>query len=111
MIQFFPQYQSESSTYYASHDIPSGQSGIIFVPSAAGGISLDIYANGAPCEFSIYVTNSSYQDAIDDADSVIWHPTSFRNYTTDLFTVLSALAGAYKIIVTQGNLTVKVRGK
>lgn len=111
MVIFYPEFQSDSSTYYAEKEIAEGGTGIINVPAAVGAISFDVYANGAPCKYSIYASLSKTGDAVNDLDTVIWHPTQYQNVTTDLLAVMSGIVGCYKIACITGNLTVKVRGK
>lgn len=116
MEQNIDGFDPVTNTFYvaASLDASGGDgkspSLIVFVPQAARMVSLDIRAD-AGSEFSVYVTNSNYNDAAAEAEDVTWYPTQQVGMTESVFTTKSACCGAYKVVFNLGSGMVKARAK
>lgn len=112
-VQVIEGYDASTGTFFASAELAAaGENSqlVVFIPQAARMVSFDVSA-AAESTFSIYVTNSNYEDAVAEGDSVTWYPTAHKDVTESIFTTKSGCAGAYKVVFSAGSGVVKVRAK
>lgn len=109
-------YDPATGTFYASAALAASGAGgksaslVVYVPQAARMVSLDIAVDDGGV-FSVWVTNSNYDDARAEGDTVTWYPTAHRDVRESTFTTKSGCCGAYKVEFTAGSGMVKVRCK
>lgn len=109
-------YDENTGTFYVAAELSVTDSSlpsslVAYIPAAARMVSVDVALATGGGTYTVYVTNSSYDDAVAEGDSVMWYPTSAEHLTVSAFMTKSGCAGAYKVVMESGAATVKVRAK